>query len=521
MFLRKLTLSGLWCLYRSEELIFNTLMARKMSSKIGTASRKPPNILIQEDDNQQKAQRLIERFERALEGQYVVYGISSSLLSNSKSWMDNIQLLVVHQNTSHLTNVLRDYLAVGGKLLNMSPDNEEDSYTNTIYQSYIRCSGDIEEETLKNILRDKFGLKITTDIQYLERSYSCGYLVTGENKLSEFIRSRASSDSSDTGSIIRQSEITLDFGPPHTQSEPSGSYIPVRPPTECTPSFDSSLYLSHLVTKELGRTLVYVPCMSSSMAVFQVKFVTFKTDSHLFLLIVQGRPLMEGLTVVPGRQMAGVGRGGNKWLSPPGCSMFSSQLSLGANTWIGRRASLIQHLVALAHVEAVRSEPGYEEVDLRIKWPNDIYYGSKNKIGGVILKSSVFRDKIIVTVGAGINLNNQHPTVSMNQILRENGHEVLDQEVLLARTLNSLEKILEKCSQGQFSEVESLYYRYWLHGGHQIRVRDKDSEQSVTVLGIDQFGFLRVRGSDDSVFSVMDDGNSFDMMQGLVKPKER
>ena len=230
---------------------------------------------------------------------------------------------------------------------------------------------------------------------------------------------------------------------------------------------------------------------------------------------------MDGFTVVPGRQMAGVGRGGNKWLSPLGCSMFSVQISLDLESFLGRRPSLIQHLVALAHVDAVRSKSGYEDVDIRIKWPNDIYYGSKIKIGGVLLKSSVFKDKIIVTIGAGTNLNNQHPTVSINQILQENGHEVLDQEVFLARTLNSLEMLMEKCSRGQFSEVESLYYRYWLHGGQQIRVQDKGTERRVTVMAIDEFGFLRVKATDESEFSVMDDGNSFDMMQGLVKPKFR
>ena len=229
--------------------------------------------------------------------------------------------------------------------------------------------------------------------------------------------------------------------------------------------------------------------------------------------------MVDGFTVLAGRQTAGVGRGGHKWLSPLGCSMFSVQISLDLESFLGRRPSLIQHLVALAHVDAVRSKSGYEDVDIRIKWPNDIYYGSKSKIGGVLRKSSVIKDKIIVTIGAGFNLNNQHPTVSINQILQETGHEVLDQEVFLARTLNSLELLMEKCSRGQFGEVESLYYRYWLHGGQQIRVLDQGTERRVTVMAIDEFGFLRVKGTDESEFSVMVDGNSFDMMQGLVKPK--
>ena len=42
----------------------------------------------------------------------------------------------------------------------------------------------------------------------------------------------------------------------------------------------------------------------------------------------------------------------------------------------------------------------------------------------------------------------------------------------------------------------------------------------VTVVGVDEFGFLRVKDQDGVEFSVMDDGNSFDMMNGLVKPKD-
>ena len=137
------------------------------------------------------------------------------------------------------------------------------------------------------------------------------------------------------------------------------------------------------------------------------------------------------------------------------------------------------------------------------------------------MKSSVVRDSITVTIGAGINLDNQLPTVSINQILRDSCLNVLDQEVFLAQVFNCLEEIIWKCSNDQYSEVESLYYKYWLHGDQEIRLQDRDTERRVTVAGIDQFGFLRVKDADDVVFSVMDDGNSFDMMEGLVKPKER
>ena len=40
-----------------------------------------------------------------------------------------------------------------------------------------------------------------------------------------------------------------------------------------------------------------------------------------------------------------------------------------------------------------------QKVDLRLKWPNDIYYGNTMKLGGVIVKSSIMADVIHANVG--------------------------------------------------------------------------------------------------------------------------
>jgi biotin---protein ligase len=49
---------------------------------------------------------------------------------------------------------------------------------------------------------------------------------------------------------------------------------------------------------------------------------------------------------------------------------------------------------------------------------------------------------------------------------------------------------------------------------------ENGTEQQVTILGLDPHGYLLVRGSNGSQFSVQPDGNSFDMLQGLIKPKD-
>lgn len=54
------------------------------------------------------------------------------------------------------------------------------------------------------------------------------------------------------------------------------------------------------------------------------------------------------------------GRGGNAWISPDGCAMFSLQLHIPLMSPLGKRLSLLQHIIALSIVSAIRSQPGYE-----------------------------------------------------------------------------------------------------------------------------------------------------------------
>ena len=40
-----------------------------------------------------------------------------------------------------------------------------------------------------------------------------------------------------------------------------------------------------------------------------------------------------------------------------------------------------------------------QEVDLRLKWPNDIYYGRQMKLGGIIVKSTIMDGMVHATIG--------------------------------------------------------------------------------------------------------------------------
>lgn len=49
--------------------------------------------------------------------------------------------------------------------------------------------------------------------------------------------------------------------------------------------------------------------------------------------------------------------------------------------------------------------------------------------------------------------------------------------------------------------------------------KNGDYGQTAIIIGVDDFGFLKVRGENGDIFTVQPDGNTFDMLSGLIAPK--
>ena len=79
--------------------------------------------------------------------------------------------------------------------------------------------------------------------------------------------------------------------------------------------------------------------------------------------------------------------------------MFTVQLHIPLVSTLGQHISFLQHLIGIAAVQAVREQPGYSELPINLKWPNDIYYGSNAKIGGVLVEASTYGAEVVVNAG--------------------------------------------------------------------------------------------------------------------------
>lgn len=268
-------------------------------------------------------------------------------------------------------------------------------------------------------------------------------------------------------------------------------------------------YFNSLSTTRFGRLLIYSPKLSSTHDVIS------QNNSDL--------PV--GSVCVADVQLKGRGRSSNLWQSPKGCLLFSFSIQMED----GRVVPHLQYVVCLAMTEAIKAiclEQGTPHLDVRIKWPNDLYLGGL-KVGG-ILSTSVYRSKkFYVSAGVGLNVGNEKPTTCLNAFLKRVDPLSceLKREDIIAAFFNKFESFYDVFLEQGFQALEELYYRTWLHSGQRVIVQERSDDQDqfienvVTIQGLASSGYLLGITDDGQMCELHPDGNSFDFFKGLIKRK--
>lgn len=274
--------------------------------------------------------------------------------------------------------------------------------------------------------------------------------------------------------------------------------------------FNLDRYRENLQTEKLGKTILFSEVTTSTFNVL---------DGLMF-----HEPKEMGLIAIATRQTQGKGRGGNVWLSPKGCALMTLLVSIPLSSPLGQRIAFVQHLMAIAVVEAVRTLPGYEDIELKVKWPNDIYYSNLMKLGGVLVNSTLMGNMFHILIGCGFNVTNSNPTICINDLIYEHNKryktniDPLRVDTLIARSVTALERLIYMFQKEGPNGILPTYYKYWVHSGQQIRLGGEDGPLA-WIVGVDDSGFLQILQEGKEIVTVHPDGNSFDMIRNLIIPK--
>ncbi|KAF9126871.1 biotin holocarboxylase synthetase [Mortierella sp. 14UC] len=327
------------------------------------------------------------------------------------------------------------------------------------------------------------------------------------------------------------------------------------PPATMTPEFNMAYFFQHLqLTRQQQQQLAFNKNNFSFGNSLLYGQVVTSTQTMLDKNFGLCQKLPNGFVCNATVQVSGRGRGRNSWISPPGCLQFSMVLRHPVKAHHAS-AVFVQYLVALAVVESVCSLPGYEELPLRLKWPNDIYAEAPLdhpsqaqaatatasprmiKIGGVLVNSNFDGSEFLLVIGCGVNATNPNPTTSINHLIRYHNKvtgkdlALFSQETLLAHILVKFEQLHRQFLHGNgrgFAQFEEMYYKRWLHSDAIVTLTTVTPHRRVRIKGVSlDYGLLRTVGVDEQgkdivggeEYRLQPDGNSFDMLKGLISQK--
>ena len=225
-----------------------------------------------------------------------------------------------------------------------------------------------------------------------------------------------------------------------------------------------------------GQQLIWLPACAS-------------TNSEAQTLVVQNRA-SDGCTIITDFQTAGRGQRGNRWEGAPAENLLLSVVWQPRFLAAAQQFRLSQAVALGVHDWAAAllgPAPG-----LKLKWPNDLYYGDQ-KLGGILIENSLSGPAMQHSiVGIGLNINQQTfdspAATSIGQITGRR----YPREELAARLLESLERRYLQLRAGQVGHLRQDYLRalYRYQEEHLFLIDGRPV--SGQIVGVEEDGRLAV-----------------------------
>lgn len=247
---------------------------------------------------------------------------------------------------------------------------------------------------------------------------------------------------------------------------------------------------SKLRTRFVGRNVFHYDSIPSTLAVAK-------------RMCEEGNPdELNGTLIIAEQQTGGMGRLGRMWASPQGGIWATVILKPKIPV---DRLFMITMAGSLAIARAIRRE---YDIGALIKWPNDIFIGSK-KVAGILQKISVEGDEInYVVLGLGIDAN-----IDVNELpdelkiiatsLNDETGEAVDRAKLLARVLKEFELRLLQLEDGEYETIVREWKSLSITLNRRVHVKTLRKTFKGEAIDIDQHGALVIRKDNGEIERVI------------------
>ena len=210
----------------------------------------------------------------------------------------------------------------------------------------------------------------------------------------------------------------------------------------------------------------------------------------------QNRGINDFAVVSAGLQTAGRGQRGNTWSSNAGENLLFSILARPGESLKVTEQFLLSQAVALSIHDAMKCYG----IDTLLKWPNDIYAGSR-KLAGILLEldySGAFVEQAIIGIGLNVNQEGFPPMdrvpVSMKMLWKRDF--ILDD--VLATILDLFEHYYTEMRFGNRDAIAAEYKRVLLGMNERRTFIDGVGRFDAVIQDIESDGHLILQRNDGS-----------------------
>ncbi|TQR46845.1 biotin--[acetyl-CoA-carboxylase] ligase [Paenibacillus popilliae] len=261
------------------------------------------------------------------------------------------------------------------------------------------------------------------------------------------------------------------------EAVPKLGYRLVQMPTQ----LDELSLLEKLKTSKLGHQLRIIARTES-------------TQNEAAVWALEGAA--DGAVIIAEEQTGGRGRQGKSFHSPAGKGIW---MSLILRPQIPLQFT--PQLTLLSAVALCRAMKRMTDVNLGIKWPNDILYEDK-KVCGILTESSAEDERLVhVIAGVGISVNleeHDYPEELRSKVtsLKIASGKEIDRASLLAECLFELEQLYKLYVEQGFAPIRTLWEAQSVTIGRSLSVTTPNGIVSGVAQGLDDSGALIVLGED-------------------------
>lgn len=165
----------------------------------------------------------------------------------------------------------------------------------------------------------------------------------------------------------------------------------------------------------------------------------------------------EGVAVLAEEQTAGRGTKGRTWHSARGKGLYVSFL-------LRPEPAHLNHIPLLAGLASREAIKHLTDLEIRLKWPNDLVFEGK-KLGGILCEASSAGEKAAVILGIGLNVNHApedfpEEIAGLATSLAIISGRTQDKEILFDFLGKSLQLWYNTLIEGQVTEIIKSYKEY-------------------------------------------------------------